>query len=513
MEEHADAINLESVPRTEINVLRDAEGLKPSNNSRQFHHSVGNQDEVELQYLTGVKLTLVILAVIAIALLVMLDMSIVATYTYMAFIALFEMGSLICAVATSSNMFIVGRAVAGMGSAGVANGALTILCAAVPLVKRPLYFGIVGSCGQIGVVASPLLGGALTEYATWRWCFYINLPIGVLAVFALLFVSFPENSLNGPEPQPQIKATSLFSELDLTGFLLLAQTLVMFLLALEWGGLAYSWSSAMVLGLFCGSAGSFALFLAWEYRKGEKAMIPLEMIKKRVVYCSSLTSFFLYANSMITSYYLAIYFQGVRGKSPMFSGLYMLPGVIAQMASGFLSGWAVTRIGYYLPPAVLGTILCAIGAGLLSMLTPHIGFGAWVGFQVLAGMGRGFALQNPLIAVQNNLPPSKIAISMAFLYSCQTFGGALWLSFASTLFNNGLTSLLPTYAPGVSASTVISAGVSGIRSVVPEASVDGVIMAYSKAVQHVFYMVSGTATAAFIFSWGLGWKSVKQRTA
>ncbi|KAJ6031405.1 MFS general substrate transporter [Penicillium herquei] len=242
--------------------------------------------------------------------------------------------------------------------------------------------------------------------------FYIDLPIGALAMFALLFVSFPKNSLNRPDQQPKIKASSLFSELDLTGFLLLAQTLVMFLLALEWGGSAYHWSCAMVIGLFCGSAGSFALFLTWEYRKGETAMIPLEMVQKRVVYCSSLTSFFLYANSMVTSYYLAIYFQGVRGKSPMFSGLYMLPGVIAQMASGFLSGLAgvypahisgkcwsanafkVTRIGYYLPPAVIGTILCAVGAGLLNMLTPHIGFGAWVGFQVLAGLGRGFALQN-----------------------------------------------------------------------------------------------------------------------
>lgn len=102
---------------------------------------------------------------------------------------------------------------------------------------------------------------------------------------------------------------------------------------------------------------------------------------------------------------------------------------------------------------------------------------------------------------------------MAFLYFCQTFGGALWLSFAGTLFNAGLTTLLPTYAPGVSVGKVMSAGVSGIRSVVPHSSVDGVVMAYNNAVQHVFYMVSGTATAAFIFSWGLGWKSIKKRTA
>ncbi|KAJ5201641.1 MFS general substrate transporter [Penicillium cinerascens] len=438
----------------------------------------------------------------------------------MTFIALFELGSLICGVATSSNMFIVGRAIAGMGSAGVANGALTILCASVPLVKRAHrrcglainWWCIDGVCVLEMVYVSSALRKQCTQLLRIKLGFYINLPVGGLAVFALLFVSFPEPILRGPGPQSEMRATSLFSELDIIGFLLLCPALVMFLLALEWGGSAYIWNSAMVIGLFCGSAGSLALFLLWEYKKGDAAMIPLGMIKQRVVYFSSLTCFFLYANSLVTSYYLAIYFQGVRGKSPMFSGVYMLPGVIAQMASGFLSGLAVTRIGYYLPPAVMGTTLCAVGAGLMSMFHPHTSFGAWVGFQILAGLGRGCALQNPLIAVQNNLPPSKIPVSMAFLYFCQTFGGTLWLSFASTLFNTGLTNLLPIYAPDVSVAKVMSAGVSGIRSVAPHSSVDSVVMAYNNAVQHVFYMVSGTATAAFIFSWGLGWKSVKKRT-
>lgn len=102
---------------------------------------------------------------------------------------------------------------------------------------------------------------------------------------------------------------------------------------------------------------------------------------------------------------------------------------------------------------------------------------------------------------------------MSFLYLCQNFGGALWLSFASTVFDTGLTNLLPIYAPEIPVAEVMSAGVSGIRSVIPRSSVKGVVIAYNNAVQHVFYMVAGTAVAAFIFSWGLGWKSVKKRTA
>lgn len=109
------------------------------------------------------------------------------------------------------------------------------------------------------------------------------------------------------------------------------------------------------------------------------------------------------------------------------------------------------------------------------------------------------------------MPASKIAVSMAVVYFCQNFGGSLWLSFAETAFDGGLENDLPSYAPGISAAEVFSAGVSGIRSLTPQASVEGVIKAYNNAVQQVFYMVAGTATAAFIFSWGLGWKSIKKK--
>lgn len=200
-------------------------------------------------------------------------------------------------------------------------------------------------------MCSPALQQRCTQLLRIKLGFYMNLPIGGLAVFALLFISFPEHSLRGSEPQSRIKITSLFSELDIIGFLLLSPALVMFLLALEWGGSVYLWNSAIVIGLFCGSAGNVALFMLWEYKKGDEAMIPLKLIKQRVFYCASLTSFFLYANSLITSYYLAIYFQGVRGKSPMFSGIYMLPGIIAQMAAGFISGWAGMYWYFVLPNA------------------------------------------------------------------------------------------------------------------------------------------------------------------
>ncbi|KAJ5629587.1 hypothetical protein N7528_003244 [Penicillium herquei] len=116
----------------------------------------------------------------------------------------------------------------------------------------------------------------------------------------------------------------------------------------------------------------------------------------------------------------------------------------------------------------------------------------------------------PLVAVQNNVPLSQIAVSMAFLKFCQNFGGSMLLSFAGTAFDIGLEHALPKYAPGVSYATVSSAGVSGIRTEIPKDKVAGVIMAYVVAVQEVFYIVAGTTAVAVVFSCGLGWKSVKK---
>lgn len=166
--------------------------------------------------------------------------------------------------------------------------------------------------------------------------FYINLPVGGVAIAALASIAVPK--INAERPKG-MNFTSLFHELDLTGCLLFSPTMVMFLLAIEWGGSTYPWNSAIIIGLFCGAAGNLALFLIWEYKKGESAMIPFQMIRKRVVYCAALIVFCLYANNLMTSYYLAIYFQGVRGKSPTLSGVYMLPGIIGMMISAITTGF------------------------------------------------------------------------------------------------------------------------------------------------------------------------------
>lgn len=236
-------------------------------------------------------------------------------------------------------MLIVGRAVAGLGSSGLINGALTIIAACVPLAKRPVYLGFMMSIGQLGIAFGPLIGGALTEYTTWRWCFYINLPIGGVTAALLLLVTIPDRTAKTRDVS---LLTVLREKLDVVGFAIFAPSAIQFLLALQWGGTKYRWGSAMTIGLLCGAAGTLACFLAWEHRRGDAAMIPFSMVRNRIVWCSCLVIFFFLGAMLSMSYYLPIYFQAVKGVSPTLSGVYLLPSILSQMLLAMLSGWLGT---------------------------------------------------------------------------------------------------------------------------------------------------------------------------
>jgi hypothetical protein len=165
--------------------------------------------------------------------------------------------------------------------------------------------------------------------------FYINLPIGGVALFFISFLQIPERRVKSTT---KLTFRSVFESLDIVGFCLFAPAAIQFLLALEWGGTTYRWDSATVIGLFCGSAGTLAVFLAWEHRRGDTAMIPLAMLKRRVVWSSCLTIFFTFANMLTTTYYLAIYFQAVKGKTPTMSGVDTLPTIMSGMVMAVSAG-------------------------------------------------------------------------------------------------------------------------------------------------------------------------------
>ncbi|KAK2026385.1 major facilitator superfamily transporter [Colletotrichum zoysiae] len=512
--------------------------------------------EEEEQFITGVRLILVLAALTFVVFLMLLDSSIITTavpeittafnslsdvgwygaayslcgaalqpfagklYTYLsskqtflAFLFLFEVGSLICAVATSSDMFIVGRAVAGMGTAGLMNGALTIMGATVPLQKRPLMIGIVIGFSNVGLVIGPLIGGAFTQYVNWRWCFYINLPIGGVVAVLLLLIHIP-SKITTPLPLLQVPR-----HLDLPGFVLFAPAAVMFLLALQFGGNDYSWDSSVVIGLFVGAGVMAALFVYWEHRQGDdKAMMPLGLFRSRIILTSCAFGAANFSVSVTSSYYLPLYFQSVKGATPFEGGRDFLPTILSQLMLAVVSGALVGRLGYYLPCVIFGSILSTIGSGLISTWTPHTSSATWIGYQILMGAGRGSNMQmtdsfrsQAIIAVQANSAPSRLPVVMATLVFLQTFAGAVFLTVAAVIFSEGLGTNLAKYAPSVDAKTVLDAGGTGFRTVVPQEDLPGVLMAYSRSINEVFYLLAALGVVTFALGWGMGWVDIRKK--
>ncbi|OGM51075.1 MFS multidrug transporter [Aspergillus bombycis] len=429
-------------------------------------------------------------------------------WTFLSFFALFEIGSLICGVANSSKMLIIGRAVAGMGSSGMLNGAMNILAAAVPMHKRPTLMGVIMGIAQLGLVSGPLIGGAFTTSSTWRWCFYINLPIGTLVGALLIFTRIPEQ-------KPKDKAShvlrfTLLYKFDWIGFVLFAPACIQLLLALQYGGNQYPWRSATVIGLFCGTVATLLVFIAWERHMGRDAMIPGYLLRDRIVVCCCMFSMMIFGMTMILSYYLPIYFQSVRGKSALVSGVNLLPNILCQLVMAVVSGLLTGKLGYYLPWGVLGAMLNAIGSGLLSTLTPDTSVPDWAGYQSLVGFGRGAATQVPMIATQNAVVADEVSTAMAIMACSQTLGGAVFLAVGQVIFAQTLRVKLPEYAPAVDPETVIAAGATGFRDVVSVRELPGVLKAYGKSVDQVFYLGVGLSVAQFIFAWGVGFKNVKK---
>ncbi|KAI0482545.1 putative efflux pump [Xylariaceae sp. FL0804] len=426
-------------------------------------------------------------------------------WVFLAAIVVFEVGSLICGVSPSSVTLIVGRAVAGVGGAGIYSGALLILAHSVPLAKRPLFSGFIGGMYGIASVAGPLLGGVFTDKLTWRWCFYINLPIGAVTLFVIAFF-FPD------PPAKSIQAETLAARVkrfDPVGTVIFMPAIICLLLALQWGGTTYDWENWRIIVLFVIFGLLIFSWIGLQVYMGENATVPVRIIKDRSVLASSLFSFGIGASFFVYIYYVPIWFQAVQGVSAVNSGIRNLPMLIAVVILSIASGAFVSLVGYYAPLMILGTVLASVGGGLLTTWEPDTSRAVWIGYQVLYGAGVGLSLQQPIMAVQTVLELKDIPVGTAVVVFMQTLGGALCVSIAQNVFSNELVKQLAKHVPSVNPSAVLAAGATSLRHTLSSDLLPAAILAYSNALTTAFFV--GVAMAIFtVFGSALiEWKSVK----
>ncbi|RAL13118.1 MDR family MFS transporter [Aspergillus homomorphus CBS 101889] len=402
-------------------------------------------------------------------------------WIYSAAMLLFLIGSAVCGSAPNSPALIAGRAIAGLGCSGLLIGAFSLVPFLAAPEKRPILLGLISGSRGLATTFGPLIGGALTERASWRWNFYINLPLG--AVIQIVFW------LSG----------QFVRSIDLIGFIALAPSVVCLLLALQWGGVQYGWGNARIVVLLILSATLGIIFILIEVQQGSKAMLPARIFSQRTVASASFFAFCTSGSIFILTYYLPIWFQGVKGVSPMQSGIDMLPWVITSTITSLAAGVLISKIGHAQYFLVISTVFGALGSGLFTTFSLHTTDGQWIGYQILYAISSSLASITPLLVVQNALALGDVPIGSSMVMFTQTLGASIFVSTAQALFTNNLSeNLRGLDVAGLSANVVASGGITTITRDLSGETKTMVLGAISDALTQSWYLAVGLSCLSIV---------------
>ncbi|KAK3181260.1 hypothetical protein K4F52_007403 [Lecanicillium sp. MT-2017a] len=343
-------------------------------------------------------------------------------------VAIFWVGSLLCAVSTSMGMLIGARAIQGVGGGGTI--ALPNICVSdlFSMRNRGMYFGIFGMIWAFASAIGPILGGVFTSKVSWRWCFYINLPLGGVALAILVLVLKLHN------PRTPIKQG--LAAIDWHGNLLIVGGTLMFLFGLEFGGTEYPWKSATVVCLIVFGIVTIAIFAVYESKVATYPVIPIRLFRERTsLACYGVS--ILHAFTFISgSYWLPLYFQAVLGANSLLSGVYLLPFVLTLSLISGLVGIFIKKTGNYKIPIIGGMFLMTIGFGLFTYLGDRAHWARIILFQMVAGLGVGTNFQSPLIGLQTNVEPRDIGAATSSLQFIRQLGTSTSVAVGGVIFGN-----------------------------------------------------------------------------